>query len=31
MQLGQELIQLHESRVKSAWKEMETLIEQKQL
>lgn len=31
MQLAQELLQLHESRVKSAWQDMETLIAQKQL
>jgi hypothetical protein len=31
LQVAQELIQLHESRVKTAWQEMESLIEQKQL
>jgi hypothetical protein len=31
LQVAQELIQLHESRVKTAWQEMEILIEQKQL
>ena len=31
LQVAQELIQLHQSRVKTAWQEMESLIEQKQL
>ena len=31
LQVAQELIQLHESRVRTAWQEMESLIEQKQL
>ena len=31
LQVAQALIQLHESRVKTAWREMESLIEQKQL
>lgn len=31
LQVAQELIQLHQSRVKTAWQDMESLIEQKQL
>ena len=31
LQVARELIQLHQSRVKTAWQEMESLIEQKQL
>jgi hypothetical protein len=31
LQVARELLQLHESRIKTAWQEMETLIEQKQL
>jgi hypothetical protein len=31
LQVAQQLIQLHESRVRTAWQDMESLIEQKQL
>ena len=31
LQVAEELVELHESRVKSAWQEMESLIERKSL
>jgi hypothetical protein len=31
MQVARDLLELHQSRVKTAWQEMESLIEEKQL